>query len=134
MINYYSLLGILNFSAWSVVRKAYIVQIKKYHPDVNKTKEAILICKQLNVAKETLESSDKKALYDRRLRNFLAYGKTGYTSTRTTTRKRRSTPPPMSRAERVRRRKEMQDKQKLEQYAKGLKQFPVNVRYALCAL
>jgi len=71
MINYYSLLGIPNFSAWSVVRKAYIVQIKKYHPDVNKSADAARMSSALNAAKEMLEIPGQKAAYDRKLKRRL---------------------------------------------------------------
>ncbi len=136
MTNHYSVLGIPNYSSWSVVRKAYITQIKKYHPDVNSTQEAILICQRLNVAKEALETTDKKARYDSRLKYFLTYGSTvaqPTTTTRSYTR-RRYTPPPMSRAERVRKNKEHRDRIVLQKYAEGLKKFPLKWRYFLCAI
>jgi len=103
---------------------------------VNSTQEAIDICQRLNIAKEALETNDKKASYDSRLKYHLTYGRSAprSTTTRTQTRRRRYTPPPMSRAERVRRNKEHRDKIKLAEYAKGLKKFPLKWRYFLCAI
>ena len=132
MINHYSILGVPNYSSWAVVRKAYIIQIKKYHPDVNSTQEAIDICQRLNVAKEALETNDKKSSYDARLKYYLTYGRQRRTNTQT--RKRRYTPPPMSRAERVKRNKERRDKIKLAEYAKGLESFTLRMRYVMCSI
>jgi len=53
MTNHYKVLGLPNYSNWADVRKAYITQIKKYHPDVNSTQEAIDICKRLNIETTT---------------------------------------------------------------------------------
>jgi hypothetical protein len=134
--NHYKILSVPNYSSWAVVRKAYITQIKKYHPDVNKTQEAILICKQLNMAKEALESRDKKASYDSRLKYHLAYGQSSLQSTATAKprSRRRYSSPPMTRAERVRRNKEHRDKIKLAEYAKGLKSVTLQTRYLMCAI
>ena len=57
-INYYELLGI---------KKAYRIQAKKWHPDINKDKEAANITKKLNDAKQILLNEDKRKEYDRYL-------------------------------------------------------------------
>lgn len=135
MTNHYSVLGVPNYSAWSVVRKAYILQIKKYHPDVNSSQEAILICQRLNVAKEALETNDKKARYDARLKHHLTYGYSAASvTTKTATRARSYSPPPVSRAERFRQNKKRRDAMKLAEYERGLKKFPIEWRYALCSI
>ena len=136
MTNHYKLLGLPNYSNWADVRKAYITQIKKYHPDVNSTQEAIDICKRLNIAKEALETASKKSTYDTRLKWHLSYGQRRPQSTTTSQprTRRRYSPPPISRAERVRRNKEHRDKIKLAEYAKGLKSLPLKTRYLLCAV
>jgi hypothetical protein len=135
MTNHYTILGLPNYSNWTDVRKAYIQEIKKYHPDLNSSEEAIDICKRLNVAKEALETSVKKSKYDTRLKRHLSYAQTRSESvTSARTRTRTYTPPPVNRKERARRNKVHQDKIKLAEYARGLEKFPLNLRYLLCGV
>ena len=51
-INYYDLLGVSKDCTKEEIRKAYIKQIKKWHPDINKDDAAIDITRKLNDAKE----------------------------------------------------------------------------------
>jgi hypothetical protein len=135
MINHYKIFGLPNYSNWTDVRKAYIQEIKKYHPDLNSSEEAIDICKQLNVAKEALETNIKKVKYDTRLKWHLSYGQRSSQSTTTSQpRTRRRYSPPVTRKERARRSKEYRDKVKLAEYVRGLEKFPLNLRYLLCGV
>jgi hypothetical protein len=137
MVNCYRILGLQNYASVAAVRKAYITQIKQYHPDVNSSHEAIEICKQLNVAKEALETEERKAVYDTRLKWHLWHSQNNARATtahQTRPRTQSYSPPPVSATERAQRNKEYRDKIKLAEYAKGLETFRVEVRYLLCAL
>ena len=46
----YEVLGVPENSDLKIVKKAYIKLIKKYHPDINKDKEAAIITKKINMA------------------------------------------------------------------------------------
>gem|GEM_PF-820180 len=142
MINYYSLLGIPNFSAWSVVRKAYIVQIKKYHPDVNKSADAARMSSALNAAKEMLEIPGQKAAYDRKLKRRL---ENPTRAPRSAMRKQTQRAYEQKRAAKMAaeaRRRENAKKQrevflnakKLKEYEESLRLYPLWLRYALCSL
>ena len=63
-INYYDLLGVSKSASKEEIKKAYIKQIKKWHPDINKDDAAIDITKKLNDAKEILLDDIKRADYD----------------------------------------------------------------------
>ena len=66
-INYYDLLGVSKDCTKEEIRKAYIKQIKKWHPDINKDDAAIDITKKLNDAKEILLDDNKRKEYDKLL-------------------------------------------------------------------
>ena len=137
MVNHYQVLGIPNYSSVREVRKAYIAQIRKYHPDVNKSPKAEELSKLLNVAKEALETEERKAIYDRQLRNYLNYGqRTTYTPPRQK---------PVSPEEQKRQWQEMMRQRKArsarykakrasDDYKDSLKYFPIQLRYGLGAL
>lgn len=131
MTNHYQILGVPNYSTWSVVRKAYILKIKKYHPDVNQTQEAVLICQQLNVAKEALETADKKARYDRSLKWSLQNPTSTYTRP---TRPAPRTSRQMTRQERSARNMVRNRVNRIREYEKWLQMFPMPIRYTLFAL
>ena len=62
--NYYELLGVSNNATKEEIKKAYKVQMKKWHPDINKSEEAPKMSIKLNEAKETLLDDDKRKNYD----------------------------------------------------------------------
>lgn len=137
MVNHYQVLGIPNYSSVREVRKAYIAQIRKYHPDVNKSPKAEELSKLLNVAKEALETEERKAIYDRQLRNFLNYGQR---TTYTPPRQKPVSPEEQKRQwqEMMRQRKAHSAKYKAKRahddYIDSLKRFPVQLRYAIGGL
>lgn len=63
-INYYELLGIKKDATSEEIKKAYRIQAKKWHPDLNKDKDASKISMQLNEAKEVLLDPQKRKDYD----------------------------------------------------------------------
>lgn len=69
-INYYELLGVKNDASKEVIKNAYKLQIKKWHPDRNKSSEAIEVTKKLNIAREVLLDDDKRREYDLFLKNY----------------------------------------------------------------
>ena len=67
-LNYYEFLGVSEIATKEEIKKAYKVQMKKWHPDINKSKEAPEMSIKLNEAKETLLDDDKRKAYDLSLR------------------------------------------------------------------
>ena len=66
-INYYELLGVKKDATSEEIRKAYRIQAKKWHPDLNKDKNASNISIKLNEAKEILLDPLKRKDYDQYL-------------------------------------------------------------------
>ena len=66
-INYYELLGIKKDATEEEIKKAYRMQAKKWHPDLNKDKDAASISMKLNEAKEVLLDPLKRKDYDKYL-------------------------------------------------------------------
>ena len=66
-INYYELLGIKKDATSEEIKKAYRIQAKKWHPDLNKDKDAASISMKLNEAKEVLLDPLKRQDYDKYL-------------------------------------------------------------------
>ena len=60
----YETLGISENATAAEIKKAYRSLAKKYHPDINKTKEAEEKFKEINAAYEVLGDEEKKAQYD----------------------------------------------------------------------
>lgn len=71
MLNYYEILGVADFSAPEVVRKAHRMLSKQHHPDLNngdKFHEERF--KEIQHAYEQLRNPDQKAAFDTRLRYY----------------------------------------------------------------
>lgn len=62
--DYYTLLGVSRSSSADDIRKAYRKLARKYHPDVNKEKEAEEKFKKINEAYEVLKDPERRKLYD----------------------------------------------------------------------
>ena len=63
--DYYEILGIKRGASDSEIKSAYRKLARKYHPDVNKTKEAEGKFKEINEAYEVLGDKAKRQRYDR---------------------------------------------------------------------
>lgn len=62
--DYYDILGVKRDAADSEIKSAYRKLARKYHPDVNKTKEAENKFKDINEAYEVLSDKQKRQRYD----------------------------------------------------------------------
>ena len=62
--DYYEILGIKREATDSEIKSAYRKLARKYHPDVNKTKEAEAKFKEINEAYEVLGDKQKRQRYD----------------------------------------------------------------------
>ncbi len=62
--DYYEILGVKRDASESEIKSAYRKLARKYHPDVNKTKEAEDKFKEINEAYEVLGDSQKRKRYD----------------------------------------------------------------------
>ena len=62
--DYYEILGVKRDAADSEIKSAYRKLARKYHPDVNKTKEAESKFKDINEAYEVLSDKAKRQRYD----------------------------------------------------------------------
>ena len=58
------LLGVSSTADKNEIKKAYFQLAKKYHPDVNPSKEARDTFNKINEAYETLSDESKRQLYD----------------------------------------------------------------------
>ena len=62
--DYYEILGVSRDADASAIKSAYRKLARKYHPDVNKTKEAEEKFKDINEAYEVLSDKNKRQRYD----------------------------------------------------------------------
>lgn len=62
--DYYEILGVKREASESEIKSAYRKLARKYHPDVNKTKEAEAKFKDINEAYEVLGDKQKRQRYD----------------------------------------------------------------------
>ena len=62
--DYYEILGVSRDADGSAIKSAYRKLARKYHPDVNKTKEAEEKFKDINEAYEVLSDKNKRQRYD----------------------------------------------------------------------
>ena len=62
--DYYEILGVKRDADASTIKSAYRKLARKYHPDVNKTKEAEEKFKDINEAYEVLSDANKRQRYD----------------------------------------------------------------------
>ena len=62
--DYYAVLEVSRKASAEEIRRAYRKLARKYHPDLNKDKEAEEKFKQINDANEVLQNPEKRKLYD----------------------------------------------------------------------
>ena len=78
--DYYHILGVGHQASQEEIKKAYRLQAKQYHPDVNGTDPAKEdIFKQTNEAYQVLGNPEKRRLYDV-IRNPSRAGRASYTN------------------------------------------------------
>lgn len=63
-MNFYQLLGISKNASKEEIKIAYKTQMKKWHPDINKSIDAVNMSSKINEAKEVLLDDEKRRDYD----------------------------------------------------------------------
>lgn len=63
-MNYYELLGVSQTASFEEIKLAYKKQMKKWHPDINKSTDAPSMAQKINKAKEILLDEEKRKNYD----------------------------------------------------------------------
>lgn len=63
-MNYYELLGVSKNANKEEIKSAYKKQMKKWHPDINKSEDAVNMSSKINEAKEVLLDDEKRRDYD----------------------------------------------------------------------
>lgn len=77
MSNYYELLGVSNNSSNDEIKKAWRSMSLKYHPDRNKTNEAVDMIRRINEAYEVLGDKFKRSQYDMQMNGMGLFGGLG---------------------------------------------------------
>jgi curved DNA-binding protein len=63
-VDYYKILGVPRNATQEEIQRAYRRRARKFHPDVNKDKDAEAEFKKINEANEVLKDPEKRKLYD----------------------------------------------------------------------
>ncbi len=63
-VDYYKILGVPRTATQEEIQRAYRRRARKFHPDVNKDKDAEAEFKKINEANEVLKDPEKRKLYD----------------------------------------------------------------------
>ena len=63
-VDYYKILGVPRNATQEEIQRAYRQRARKFHPDVNKDKDAEAEFKKINEANEVLKDPEKRKLYD----------------------------------------------------------------------
>lgn len=75
MKTYYDILEVSRYASDEVINRAHKILVKRYHPDLQTTKEALLEAeeqiKKINEAYEILSDKEKKLKYDQKLEILL---------------------------------------------------------------
>lgn len=77
--NYYELLGVKENASKEEIKGAYKTQMKKWHPDINKSDDAIAMSAKINEAKEILLDDEKRKDYDNYLKKKIDENYNRYT-------------------------------------------------------
>ncbi len=123
MVNYYKILGIENYATLEQVKVAYKNKIRLYHPDLNPSPDAAEIAKHLNVAKEALETPEKKLAYDKQLKYAYLLE-----IQRLKSKPKKSYWQSLSRRERKAKMEEAKKLKVKKQYEESLTRFPLKLR------
>lgn len=83
--NYYELLGVKETASKEEIKEAYKKQMKKWHPDINKSSNAVNMSTKINEAKEVLLDDLKRQDYDEYLKNKITENYNRYTQRKKTT-------------------------------------------------
>ena len=77
MNNYYEILGVSNNSSNEEIKKVWRSMSLKYHPDRNKTNEAVDMIRKINEAYEVLSDKFKRSQYDMQMNGMGIFGGLG---------------------------------------------------------
>lgn len=78
-LNFYELLGVSENTSSEEIKSAYKKQMKKWHPDINKSSDASNMSIKLNEAKEVLLDENKRKDYDEYLKQKIEQNYNRYT-------------------------------------------------------